>query len=134
PDPSGGSRAKAGGWPARAARRVARWARAPFRLFRFPGVLAAVVGAGLVLAVAGGSAPLFVSAGGAAALRDRVGSTSAVFAGLKFTATAPISPDRLAFRRRLVDGAVRGLPLGRPQVSLIGSAATVVNPATHAEA
>ncbi len=134
PDPSGGSRAQAGGRPARVARRVARWARAPFRLFRFPGVLAAVVGAGLVLAVAGGSAPLFVSAGGAAALRDRVGSTSAAFAGLRFTATAPISPDRMAFRQRLVDGAIRGLPLGRPEVSLIGSAATLVNPATHAEA
>src|ERR671931_2463688 len=97
----------------RASRRVWTWVRAPFRLLRFPGIMVAVAGAGLVLAVAGASAPLFVSAGGAAALADRIGTTSTEFAGLRLAATTPISPDRLAFRQRLVTKALRGLPFDR---------------------
>ena len=101
--------------------RVGPWLAAPFRLLRFPAVLTAVVGSAALIAVAAGAAPLFVSAGGSAALGDRIGVAGSGFGGLKFQASTPISPDRLAFRQGLVEQEARGLPLGAPAVTVIGS-------------
>lgn len=106
--------------------RVVVWVATPFRLLRFPAVLVAVFGSVALIAVAAGAAPLFVSAGGSAALNDRIGVTSTGFAGLKFTSSSPISPDRLVFRQRLVQDASRGLPLGKPAITVIGSRATLI--------
>lgn len=108
--------------------RLGSWLATPFRLLRFPAVLIAVIGSAALIAVAAASAPLFVSSGGSAALNQRIGVTSSGFAGLKFASTTPISPDRLAFRQDLVTEAARGLPLGPPEVTLIGSQAILSGP------
>lgn len=108
--------------------RLGPWVAAPFRLLRFPAVLVAVAGSAALIAVAAGAAPLFVSAGGSAALNDRIGVTSAGFAGLKFTSSTPLSPDRLAFRQGLVEQSARGLPLGKPAVTVIGSQVSIIDP------
>jgi putative ABC transport system permease protein len=58
---------------ARAAKRgLPFWLGTPLRLRRFPGVLFAVIGAAVVLAVATASGPLFLSSAGAAALGEHL--------------------------------------------------------------
>src|SRR6266550_844758 len=46
------------------------WAREPVVLARFPGVLSAVLGASLVLALIAGAGPLFVSSAANSALQE----------------------------------------------------------------
>jgi putative ABC transport system permease protein len=92
--------------------------------------MAAVMGAGVVLAVAAAAAPLFVSSGGAAALRDHVGASSSNFAGVRLAAGAPLSPDRLSFRRTIAETVTAGLPVGSPSLIVIGSDADLVAPET----
>src|SRR5439155_26014601 len=47
----------------------ARWLTSPFVLARYPGLLLAIAGAGVILAAAAAAAPVFVSSAGNATLR-----------------------------------------------------------------
>src|SRR4051794_21533824 len=51
----------------------APWRRAPLLLWRSPAVLAAVIGAGLVLGAAAAASPLFLSSAGGAAQARQIG-------------------------------------------------------------
>jgi putative ABC transport system permease protein len=82
-------------------------------------VLVAVLGAALIVALAGAAGPLFLSSAGTAALRTQVSSTSSTFAGLAVNSEGPLASDRLAYRSRLLAAGVRGLvDLGPPVITL----------------
>ena len=97
------------------------WLTAPARLIHFPGVLAAVFGSAVILAITVAAAPLMLSSAGSAALRDQIAATSGSYAGVRFQATTSISADRVAFRKQLVRDATRGMQLEHPVMTLEGS-------------
>lgn len=89
---------------------ISVWAKAPVLLLKFPGVLAAVMGAALVLGATAASRQLFVSSVATAELRSEVESSSPSGAGLTVTAGGPLAPDRLTFRDQSLKAAVTGIP------------------------
>src|SRR6266550_9561585 len=76
------------------------WIGAPFRLLRFPGVLAAVAGGALILAVATAAGPLFLNTAGTAALGRTLTQSAARAPALQVVGYGPVSrafldpPDR----------------------------------------
>ncbi len=137
--PRGSSFAGRFGWLANPA-----WERAPLLLRRYPGLLAAVIGAGFVLAVASASQPLFISSAGNQALHASLEGLCPWTAGWQITSLQPLSgapapgnvgqgvpsdrlfPQRTAF----IDGLARGVPnLGPRVISIFGSVAGASSPA-----
>ncbi len=118
-----------------AGRRARSVLRAPLRLARFPGILAAVLGSTLIIAVAAGASPLFISATGTAAFRERVRATSPFYAGLSLTSTyTRITPHEVADRTDLAVSVTSRLPVGPASVTITGSQASVTAPASKAQA
>ncbi|HEX9313476.1 MAG TPA: hypothetical protein VGA30_11720, partial [Actinomycetota bacterium] len=117
-----------------AGRRARSVLRAPLRLTRFPGILAAVLGSTLIIAVAAAASPLFISATGTAALRERVRATSPFYAGLSLTSSTRITPRGVADRIDLAASAASRLPVGPASVTITGSQATVTAPASKGQA
>src|SRR5438105_6057252 len=67
------------------------WARAPLLLRRFPGLLAAVMGAGFILAAVSASSPLFVSSAENQALHESLKGLCPWSGGLAIMAFQPLS-------------------------------------------
>jgi putative ABC transport system permease protein len=102
------------------------FARSLVRLRRFPPLLAAVVGAGMVVGIAAATGPMVVSSAGNAAIAERIGGPDAPPVGLRTQTQTPLSWDRVAFRLPLIRDAVRGLPVGKPVVTVLGSASATI--------
>ncbi|HXJ64778.1 MAG TPA: hypothetical protein VNN79_13570, partial [Actinomycetota bacterium] len=97
------------------------FARSLVRLRRFPPVLVAVIGAGAVVGIAAATGPLVVSSAGNAAVAQHQSDATGAPSGLRASADIPLSFDRAAFRISLLDAGLRGLPLSRPVVSVLGA-------------
>jgi putative ABC transport system permease protein len=112
-------------------------------LRRFPGLLAAVVGAGFVLAVASASQPLFISSAGNAAVHASLHGLCPWTAGMQISTLQPLSgapaagnigqeipSDRLFPQRdAFIDRVAAGVPgLGRKVVTIFGSVAVATSP------
>jgi putative ABC transport system permease protein len=114
------------------------WARAPLLLRRFPGLLAAVLGAGFVLAAVSASQALFVSSAENQALHANLAGLCPWTGGLAVSTFQPISPagavgplgqpiDSTGLfeqRDRSIDHAIGGIDgLGAKEISVFGSVA-----------
>ncbi len=94
------------------------WTGTPARLLRFPGVLAAVVGASLILAVATAAGPLFLSSAGVAALTESLAGANRSPA-LQVVGFGPVSAAFLDPPDQALRGAAREIPeLASPLLSV----------------
>jgi putative ABC transport system permease protein len=96
------------------------WIGSPFRLLRFPGVLAAVVGAALIVAVATAAGPLFLSAAGTAALGQNLTQAAQRAPALQVVGYGPVSRAFLDPPDRALTSAVSGIPeVAPPLLSVV---------------
>ncbi len=111
------------------------WTKAPFLLPRFPGVLVAVLGAVLVLALATAASPLFLSSAGNASLDRQLqhqyckwnaGFTVSDYGRLYGTQDGLSATELLSQREALITQGASGVPgLGPEVVTIQGSQAQV---------
>ena len=80
--------------------------RTPFLLFRFPGILFAVLLAALILGVATAASPLFLSSASTAAIRQ-ITATSTNVPALSLSTYDTIAEDVADFRDQKLTGAHR---------------------------
>jgi putative ABC transport system permease protein len=122
-DPRMAARRGLGAWAA-----VVTAVRTPFLLFRFPGILFAVVLAAAILGVATAASPLFLSSAATAAVRQVTSATGNVPA-LSLSTYSTIASDVAAYRNRLLrqtTAHVHGL--GAPVATVLGGRQQVANP------
>ncbi|MGH2702119.1 MAG: FtsX-like permease family protein [Actinomycetota bacterium] len=103
--------------------------KAPLLLFRFPGVLVAVVAAALVLGIAAASSSLFLSSAGNEALSRELGALTPTEAGLSIATYGPTSQEMYdAADSMLAERTGRIEALGDPFRRIVGDSVRVVSP------
>lgn len=119
------------------------WTKAPILLLLYPGLLVAIAGAILILAVVGAAGPLFLSSAGNASLRGAVAAGCSWDVGLHIADTNPLAGrrflgpegsttarDLLLQKEGVIHGQAGSIPGLQPvQVFAMGSTVQAVNPA-----
>jgi putative ABC transport system permease protein len=97
------------------------WGRAPFLLFRFPGALAAIAVAALVLGAGAGARRLYQASIDTAIVQETVRAAGTGATGFSVQLDdAPATSDRASYRDPLFADLVEGIPhLGDPVVSVV---------------
>jgi putative ABC transport system permease protein len=107
------------------------WAREPVVLARFPGVLSAVAGAAIVLALIAGAGPLFISSASNAALGEAL--QAAPPNALRVVAYGPISDAFVRSPSTELERETSRLPgVSAPVLSVVGGAITLTAPGGRA--
>lgn len=109
------------------------WRKAPFLLFRCPGVFLPIAAAVAVLTLGAASQPLFVSSAGGAAVDSEFRQLGTDSIGLQFGTYGVAAPNELQVAQRAVEQEAAKVPgLGRLTLMLDGAALTVLGDAREA--
>ena len=96
-------------------------------MLRFPGVAAATVGAAVIAAMTLGVAPILLASAGSSALDTQLHRATSPPLFLTATSATPFGQGGVELRTRLLGDALRGLPVGRPIATVLGSPGAAVS-------
>jgi len=103
--------------------------KAPLLLFRFPGLLAAVLAAALVLGVAAASGSLFLSSAGNEALTREIDRLTPLEAGLTISGYGPPDARQYEASDRMLSERIAAMPnVGAPLRRVVSDSLRVISP------